>query len=104
MTTSADDPSRETATSQPKPGLQATVVSALPNGMFRLRMKDGREVVAHAAKDLRKAFTRLLPDDQVLVDVSSFDPHKARICKLLKSSRPSQHDRPLSPSQQREMP
>ena len=85
-------------------GQLAFVMGSLGNSMFRLRMVDGREIVAHAAKDLRMAFTRLLPDDQVLVDVSSFDPHKARICKLLKSSRPSQHDRPLSPSQQREMP
>ena len=92
MTTSADDPSRETATSQPKPGLQATVVSALPNGMFRLRMKDGRELVAHAAKDLRKAFTRLLPADVVVIEVSPFDPNKARIRSLLKSEQISQHE------------
>ena len=62
---------------------QATVLESLTNGLFRLQMPDGRPVVAHVAKDLRMAFTRLLPGDQVLVDVSPFDPGKARICKLL---------------------
>jgi translation initiation factor IF-1 len=84
-------------------GQLAYVIGPLANSMFRLRMVDGREIVAHAAKDLRMAFTRLLPDDQVLVDVSAFDPNKARIRKVLKSSRPSQHDHPPNHSQQREM-
>ncbi|HEB53653.1 MAG TPA: translation initiation factor IF-1 [bacterium] len=64
-------------------GERATVLESLTNGMFRLQMNDGRTVVAHVAKDLRMARSRLLPGDQVLIDVSHFDPHKARICKLL---------------------
>ena len=61
----------------------ATVLESLTNGRRRLQMKDGRSVVAHVAKDLRMALSRLLPGDSVLVDVSPFDPGKARICKLL---------------------
>ena len=63
--------------------VQATVLESLNNGLFRLQMTDGRPVVAHVAKDLRMALARLLPGDLVLVDVSPFDPGKARICKLL---------------------
>jgi translation initiation factor IF-1 len=59
------------------------VLESLINGLFRLQMADGRPVVAHVAKDLRMALSRLLPGDQVLVDVSPYDPGKARICKLL---------------------
>jgi len=62
---------------------EAVVLESLPNGLFRLQMKDGRHVVAHVAKDLRMALSRLLTGDPVLVDVSPFDPGKARICKLL---------------------
>lgn len=62
---------------------KATVLESLTNGLFRLQMDDGRPVVAHVAKDLRMALSRLLPGDPVLVDVSPFDPGKARICKLL---------------------
>ena len=64
-------------------GLVATVLEPLTNGLFRLQMGNGRQVVAHVAKDLRMALSRLLPGDPVLVDVSPFDPGKARICKLL---------------------
>lgn len=63
--------------------VRATVLESLTNGLFRLQMTDGRPLVAHVAKDLRMALSRLLPGDPVLVDVSPFDPGKARICKLL---------------------
>jgi translation initiation factor IF-1 len=88
-----------TATGAAQPGERATVLHKLANGMFRLQMTDGREVVAHTALDLRMAFSRLLPGDQVLAEVSPFDPSKARICKLLKSTQPSQRTRPTNPTQ-----
>lgn len=78
----------------------ATVLGSLTNGMFRLRTTDGREITAHAAMDLRKAFTRLLPGDQVAVDLSPFDPSRGRICNL---PNPSQQRNPASSQpQQRE--
>jgi len=89
------------------PGQRATVLQKLANGMFRLQMTDGREVVAHTALDLRMAFSRLLPGDQVLAEVSPFDPHKARICKLLPSTQPSRQPHPESQPTtfpQRELP
>ena len=64
-------------------GERAIVREPLTNGLFRLEMADGRVVVAHVAKDFRMARSRLLPGDPVLVDVSPYDPGKARICKLL---------------------
>lgn len=64
--------------------LQATVIGSLPNEMFRLRLQDGREVTAHAAQNLRMAYVRLVAGDVVTIDLSPFDPNKARITKLLK--------------------
>jgi translation initiation factor IF-1 len=90
MTTEADRPER---------GEQATVLASLPNGMFRLRMSDDREVVAHAAQDLRMALARLLPGDLVEVEVSPFDPNKARIRRLSKSQqKPRQPNPPHQPN------
>lgn len=80
-------------------GLRATVVGSLANGLFRLQLTDGREVVAHAALELRKVFTRLLPGDPVLVELSPFDPGRARICRLIKS--PHQSDQPHPPAHSR---
>ena len=68
---------------QPDQGRRATVLEPLNNGLFRLQTADGETVVAHVAKDLRMAFTRLLPGDQVSVDMSPFDRGKARIFRLL---------------------
>ena len=76
MTTEAG---RTTPSRRPE-RVRATVLGRLGNGMFRLQTADGREVVAHAALDLRKALTRLLPGDPVLIEISLFDPNKARIC------------------------
>lgn len=61
----------------------AEVVAVLPNELFRLRLKDGSERVAHVAGDLRKGFTRLLPGDMVRIEVSPLDPQKARIVARL---------------------
>lgn len=73
----------QTAGDRAAGGERATVLEPLNNGLFRLQLACGRTVVAHVAKDLRMAFSRLLPGDPVLVDVSPFDPQKARICRLL---------------------
>jgi len=72
-----------TGDQQPEQGRRATVLAPLNNGLFRLQMDDGQTVVAHVAKDLRMAFTRLLPGDQVAIDMSPFDRGKARIFRLL---------------------
>ncbi len=85
-------------------GQRATVLACLPNGMVHLQMSDGSEVRAHAARDLRMALSRLLLGDQVIVELSPFDPHKGRICNLLRSMQPSQQSELSSnPPQQREL-
>jgi len=86
MTTDADA-SREDLEGRQ---LQATVLGSLPNEMFRLRLDDGREVTAHAAQNLRMSYVRLVPGDVVLIDLSPFDPNKARIRKLQKQHRTQQ--------------
>jgi len=58
----------------------ATVAAALPNELFRLRLEDGSECVAHVAGNLRMGFTRLVPGTVVRIERSPFDPTKARIC------------------------
>ncbi|MDO8348763.1 MAG: hypothetical protein Q7T30_00885 [Planctomycetota bacterium] len=104
MTTEADRPSRDEPGKRqlPDDGQRATVLASLPNGMFRLRLADDREVVAHAAQDLRMAFARLLPGDIVVIDVSPFDPNKARIRRLWKSQHSSQQPHPPHQPNKRE--
>jgi translation initiation factor IF-1 len=58
---------------------EAKVVEVLPNDLFRLQLPDGSEKTAHVAGDLRKAGARLLPGDQVRIEIAALDPTKARI-------------------------
>jgi translation initiation factor IF-1 len=58
---------------------EAVVVEVLPNELFRLRLPDGSERTAHVAGDARKAISRLLPGDQVRIEIAPLDPTKARI-------------------------
>lgn len=85
------------------PELRAIVLAPLPNGMFRLRMPDGGELQAQVGRHLRMAISRLLPGDQVLVELSPFDLGKARIVRLLKSSSVSQSPTVLNQPNKREL-
>ena len=69
----------ETATESKPVAHQATVVAALPNSVYRLRLPDGSEVQGHVFAEMRMRISRLLPGDQVPVEVSPFDPRRARI-------------------------
>lgn len=57
----------------------AVVLEVLANELFRLRLPDGTERTAHVAGDARKAMPRLLPGDQVRIEIAPLDPTKARI-------------------------
>jgi len=59
--------------------LEGEVVEALPNGMFRVKLETGQEVLAHIAGKLRVNFIRILPGDRVKVELSPYDLTRGRI-------------------------
>ena len=62
--------------------VEATVTTALPNAMFKLRLDQGgqtREILGHVSGKMRKHFIRILPGDIVTVAISPYDPSKGRI-------------------------
>ncbi len=65
------------------PGVEATVTEILPRAVYRLELADRREVLAHAAGAARTNFVRLRKGDRVRVQLSSTDPTRGRIVKLL---------------------
>jgi len=79
MKPSADAPETE--------ALEATVIASLPNGMFRLRLPDGRQITGHAAQNTRMAFVRLVEGDVVAIELSPFDTRRARILSLIGKHR-----------------
>ncbi|MEW5705073.1 MAG: translation initiation factor IF-1 [Pseudomonadota bacterium] len=56
-----------------------TVIELLPNAMFRVRLENGHEVLAHTAGKMRKHRIRVLAGDQVTVEMTPYDLTKGRI-------------------------
>ncbi len=59
--------------------LQAKVVEALPNAMFRVELENGHKILAHVSGKMRMNFIRILPGDQVTVEMSPYDLTRGRI-------------------------
>ena len=58
---------------------RGTVKELLPNAMFRVKLENNHEVLAHTAGKLRKNRIRILSGDQVMVEVTPYDLTKGRI-------------------------
>lgn len=52
---------------------------ALPSTTFKVKLDDGREVLAHLSGKLRLNFIRILAGDRVVVELSPYDEHRGRI-------------------------
>lgn len=59
--------------------VDATVIEPLPNAMFRVRLDNGHEVLAHISGKMRIHFIRILPGDKVKVELSPYDLSRGRI-------------------------
>ncbi|MCK5226031.1 MAG: translation initiation factor IF-1 [Planctomycetes bacterium] len=59
--------------------LQADVIEALPNAMFKVKLENGHIVLAHVSGKMRMHFIRILPGDTVVVEMSPYDLNKGRI-------------------------
>lgn len=59
--------------------LQAKVIDALPNAMFRVELENGHQILAHVSGKMRMNFIRILPGDTVVVEMSPYDLNRGRI-------------------------
>ncbi len=55
------------------------VVDKMPNAMFKIKLKNERELIATLSGKMRKNYIRILPGDEVTVEVSPYDISKGRI-------------------------
>ena len=58
---------------------EGTVTELLPNAMFRVKLENGHDVLAHTSGKMRKNFIRILPGDKVAVELSPYDLNRGRI-------------------------
>ncbi len=55
------------------------VIDKMPNAMFKIQLKNERELIATLSGKMRKNYIRILPGDEVTVEVSPYDISKGRI-------------------------
>ena len=59
--------------------LDGIAVEAFPNGMFKVELENGHEVLAHLSGKMRRHRIRVLPGDKVQVELSTYDLSRARM-------------------------
>jgi translation initiation factor IF-1 len=65
--------------------MKAVVREALPNAMFRVELENGHRVLAHISGKMRKNYIRILPGDQILIELSPYDLNRGRIVYRFKA-------------------
>ena len=58
---------------------EGVVSELLPNAMFRVKLDNGHEVLAHTSGKMRKNRIRVLVGDKVNVEMTPYDLSKGRI-------------------------
>jgi len=59
--------------------VDGVVVKVLPATMYRVKLENGHEVLAHISGKMRKHFIRITAGDKVTLQISPYDLTKGRI-------------------------
>jgi translation initiation factor IF-1 len=63
---------------------EGVVTETLPNTMFRVKLENGHEIIAHISGRMRKNYIRILTGDRVKVEMTPYDLTKGRITYRMK--------------------
>lgn len=58
---------------------EGVVEEVLPNAMFRVKLENGHEILAHTSGRMRKNRIRVLLGDRVTVEMTPYDLTKGRV-------------------------
>jgi translation initiation factor IF-1 len=59
--------------------VSGTVAQSMPNALFRVRLDNGHQVLAHVSGTMRMRYVRIAPGDKVTVELSPLDLSRGRI-------------------------
>lgn len=59
--------------------IEGTVVEPLPNAMFRVKLDNEHEVLAHVSGKMRMYYIKILPGDRVKMELTPYDLSRGRI-------------------------
>ena len=64
--------------------IEGTIIESMPNAMFKVKLENDHEILAHISGKIRKNFIRILPGDKVKVEITPYDLSRGRITFRLK--------------------
>lgn len=59
--------------------IDGVVEDTLPNAMFKVQLSNGASIIAHVSGKIRMNHIRILPGDNVTVEISPYDLTRGRI-------------------------
>ena len=59
--------------------VEAKVIEPLPNTMFQVELENGHKVLAYLSGKMKMNFIKILPGDEVTVQLSPYDLTRGRI-------------------------
>lgn len=59
--------------------MEGIVTQCLSNGMFKIQLENGFQVIAHLSGKIRRNFIKILLGDKVIVELSPYDLARGRI-------------------------
>ena len=66
--------------------MQGEITQCLSNGMFRVKLENGFQVLAHVSGKIRRNYIRILLGDRVTVELSPYDLTRGRIVYRLRQN------------------
>ena len=59
------------------------VEEALPGASFRVKTREGKEVLSHLSGKMRMNHIKILPGDRVTLEMTSYDDRRGRIVRRM---------------------
>jgi len=59
--------------------IEGIILDAMPQGLFRVQLDDGRRVIASLGAGARRVTVKVIPGDRVSVELSPYDPTRGKI-------------------------
>jgi len=63
--------------------VKGKVIEALPELTFRVELENGQKILTYLSGKMRMNLIKVIPGDEVLVELSPYDKTKGRIVKRL---------------------
>ena len=63
--------------------VEGSIEENLPGTNFRVKLEDGRSILAYLSGKMRKYYIKIVPGDKVLIELTPYDPNRGRITRRL---------------------